>query len=137
MKDISCHTQYEVSVRKVRRFPATFRAHGTACRNPPVHWYAYFAYLKAQLSPFIMALICSNIMKHKTSKKEYIMSIAVSAPLHQESMSFIERTVKSCRKFLENRNTCSELASLSDHELKDIGLTRADIPHLFEIRRRG
>jgi uncharacterized protein YjiS (DUF1127 family) len=33
---------------------------------------------------------------------------------------------------LERRAVISELAMLSDHELADIGLSRGDIPHVFD-----
>lgn len=34
--------------------------------------------------------------------------------------------------FLERRAVVEELSSLSDHELADIGLTRGDIPNVFD-----
>ena len=39
---------------------------------------------------------------------------------------------KSFSAMMERRAVIGELSSLSDHELADIGLTRADIPRVFD-----
>lgn len=44
----------------------------------------------------------------------------------------VARLSASLHEFFHRQHVMSELERLSDHELADIGLSRGDIPHVFE-----
>lgn len=46
----------------------------------------------------------------------------------------LTQLVDAVRQWPRRRAVLAELASLSDHELSDIGLSRADLPRVFDPR---
>jgi uncharacterized protein YjiS (DUF1127 family) len=66
------------------------------------------------------------------------MNISATAPsgFGPANASLIGGAVRAVAKWfadrLERRAVMSELAMLSDHELADIGLTRGDVPYVFD-----
>ena len=49
---------------------------------------------------------------------------------HNESVGIVERMIRSARRKWKRRETAKELHSLSDWELRDIGVYRVDIPRV-------
>tara|TARA_R110002096_G_scaffold36365_13_gene101686 strand:- start:325 stop:522 length:198 start_codon:yes stop_codon:yes gene_type:complete len=52
---------------------------------------------------------------------------APSIPRKAPSTDFVHRGVKAVKSWLQRRREHAQLAAMSDHQLKDIGLTRGDV----------
>lgn len=50
----------------------------------------------------------------------------------QEIASIVSRIMKRWKIYYNTRKAVEALSALSDHQLKDIGLTRDQIPHVAE-----
>ncbi len=71
----------------------------------------------------------SNPFPHYFDEDDYVPQ---TAPASQGLFARVGSVVRWLADLPRRRAALDELASLSEHELSDIGLTRADLPRLFD-----
>ena len=59
-------------------------------------------------------------------------SPAHSARRDGPTFSFLRNALTALREWPQRRAVLAELSSLTDRELADVGLTRGDLPHVFD-----
>jgi len=79
------------------------------------------------------AHFANNDMSFATPAEFSTQSPAVFAPQGEGMLArSLQASVAWFGAALKRRAVINELAMLSDHELTDIGLSRAEIPHVFD-----
>jgi uncharacterized protein YjiS (DUF1127 family) len=87
--------------------------------------------MNAPLAKEQIALLMSDSLTYRSPAVEGTEGTAYAPPPRPGLMAALGRAVRALLELPRRRAVIEELSSLSDRELADIGLARADVPHIF------